>query len=311
MEHPPRVTSTVAADSILSALSRDCCLPETGSTVNRTRSPVSTRTLSVDGASLWGRSNQSLKSQWHSVGEAGESSQPTGEAAKGFDTTDNFQNSQQEQPDEAKDQIKALLEQGKQTMDAILSTLRVSSTPSLIKPPLTEAVITKMVQEQVAIMLINITAQAQNYTIVDDPIQFDEDTDTVPAPDDTSKAIVLYNPWSIEQVLGMEQQGKRKWDDGDLNGHCEESTPPNKKPYSGRAPKCNRCPLHHVGACPICRYCRQKGHFAKYCRNRGAIVVQTPQPQSRVKLCYACKSPDHLVKDCPQMNQWPVEPHEG
>ncbi|KAD4981749.1 hypothetical protein E3N88_18420 [Mikania micrantha] len=116
----------------------------------------------------------------------------------------------------------------------ILSILRSNSSPNLVKPPLTEAVITKMVQEQVAIMLINITAQAQNYGVLDD------------------------------EIRGGSAR-KRKRDGEDLNQRDKESASQHKKPYSGRARKRDWCSYHRTSNCPVLEYCEEGGYYTRPC----------------------------------------------
>ena len=64
-----------------------------------------------------------------------------------------------------------------------------------------------------------------------------------------------------------------------------------RRTYSGDAPKCAKCPLHHHGQCSKCEKCNRVGHFAKYCK------IDAP------RACYECGSPDHMKNACPKLTR--------
>nr|GEY76999.1 putative reverse transcriptase domain-containing protein [Tanacetum cinerariifolium] len=48
------------------------------------------------------------------------------------------------------------------------------------------------------------------------------------------------------------------------------ATPTENRGYTRNRPLCQRCTLHHIGACTIrCRVCNKIGHLTKNCRNKG------------------------------------------
>ncbi|KAD7477173.1 hypothetical protein E3N88_00309 [Mikania micrantha] len=78
-----------------------------------------------------------------------------------------------------------------------------------------------------------------------------------------------------------------------------------RKAYVGQAPKCLKCPFHHVGPCPVCNNCNKVGHFSKYCNlpvRRSNQGTQQQQPQQNNRSCFRCGSPDHFMKNCPTHN---------
>ncbi|KAD3337490.1 hypothetical protein E3N88_33010 [Mikania micrantha] len=73
-----------------------------------------------------------------------------------------------------------------------------------------------------------------------------------------------------------------------------------RKVYSGQAPKCNRCPYHHTGPCPVCRNCNQVGHYAKYCDFPAQPSNHAPRQTTQTnRSCFKCGSPDHLMRNYP------------
>ncbi|KAD6796137.1 hypothetical protein E3N88_07033 [Mikania micrantha] len=81
---------------------------------------------------------------------------------------------------------------------------------------------------------------------------------------------------------------------------------PERKTYTGQAPKCNKCPLHHTGPCPVCLNCNRVGHYAKYCNFSAQTPNQAPRQTTQTnRSCYKCGSPDHLIRNCPNNNTNP------
>ncbi|KAD3066853.1 hypothetical protein E3N88_34733 [Mikania micrantha] len=81
---------------------------------------------------------------------------------------------------------------------------------------------------------------------------------------------------------------------------------PERKTYTGQVPKCNKCPLHHTGPCPVCLNCNRVGHYAKYCNFPAQTPNQAPRQTTQTnRSCYKCGSPDHLIRNCPNNNTNP------
>ncbi|KAD6794782.1 hypothetical protein E3N88_05678 [Mikania micrantha] len=87
---------------------------------------------------------------------------------------------------------------------------------------------------------------------------------------------------------------------------------PERKVYTGPAPKCDRCPYHHTGPCPVCAKCNRVGHYAKYCNFPARQPNQAPRPTAQTnRSCYTCGSPDHLMRNCPTNNTNPGNQARG
>ncbi|KAI3797626.1 hypothetical protein L1987_32886 [Smallanthus sonchifolius] len=66
---------------------------------------------------------------------------------------------------------------------------------------------------------------------------------------------------------------------------------PERRTYTGPLPKCNKCPLHHNGACTQCTKCKRFGHLANVCKFTGT------------RACYECGSTNHMRNTCPKLAQ--------
>ncbi|KAD5802711.1 hypothetical protein E3N88_14071 [Mikania micrantha] len=78
---------------------------------------------------------------------------------------------------------------------------------------------------------------------------------------------------------------------------------PERKAYTGQAPKCNKFPLHHTGPCPVCLNYNRVGHYAKYCNLPAQPRNQAPRQTTQInRSCYKCGSPDHFMRNCPNNN---------
>nr|GFA03533.1 hypothetical protein [Tanacetum cinerariifolium] len=69
-----------------------------------------------------------------------------------------------------------------------------------------------------------------------------------------------------------------------------------QRQYAGQHPKCAKCNFHHLENCPVCRRCKEVGHFTRYCTSR--VVNERPR-----LTCYECGDPNHFRRNYPRMNQ--------
>ena len=73
------------------------------------------------------------------------------------------------------------------------------------------------------------------------------------------------------------------------------AVPAESKGYSGTLPPCNKCNMHHFGACrAVCGNCKRIGHMTRDCRATGANT----QPIA-VK-CHGCGEVGHYRPQCPK-----------
>ncbi|KAD2804559.1 hypothetical protein E3N88_37936 [Mikania micrantha] len=73
---------------------------------------------------------------------------------------------------------------------------------------------------------------------------------------------------------------------------------PERKTYTGQAPKCNKCPFHHTGPCPVCANCNRVGHYTRYCNFPAQPQNQAPRQTTQTnRSCFKCGSPDHLMRN--------------
>ncbi|GJS19632.1 reverse transcriptase domain-containing protein [Tanacetum coccineum] len=82
---------------------------------------------------------------------------------------------------------------------------------------------------------------------------------------------------------------------------------PVRREYTGAAPKCANCNLHHSPKSPCCacfNYNRL-GHLAKDCRvvPRMVNLVNARSPTATHGACFECGSTDHFKVACPRLNQ--------
>ncbi|GJU49405.1 reverse transcriptase domain-containing protein [Tanacetum coccineum] len=82
---------------------------------------------------------------------------------------------------------------------------------------------------------------------------------------------------------------------------------PVRREYSGAAPKCENCNLHHSPTSP-CRACfnyNRFEHFAKDCKMAPRMVnpVNARNPTAGHRACFECGGTDHFKAACPRLNQ--------
>ncbi|GKA59436.1 hypothetical protein Tco_0758749 [Tanacetum coccineum] len=82
---------------------------------------------------------------------------------------------------------------------------------------------------------------------------------------------------------------------------------PVRREYTGAAPKCANCNLHHSPESP-CRACFNRnrlGHLAKDCRvvPRMVNLVNARNPIAAHGACFECGGTNHFKAACPRLNQ--------
>ncbi|KAD3640233.1 hypothetical protein E3N88_29456 [Mikania micrantha] len=81
------------------------------------------------------------------------------------------------------------------------------------------------------------------------------------------------------------------------------ATVPERKSYTWQAPKCNKCPYHHTGPCPVCLNCNRVGHYARYCNIPAQPPNQVPRQTTQTnRSCFKCGSPNHFMRNYPNNN---------
>ncbi|GJU07899.1 putative reverse transcriptase domain-containing protein [Tanacetum coccineum] len=82
---------------------------------------------------------------------------------------------------------------------------------------------------------------------------------------------------------------------------------PLRREYTGAAPKCANCNLHHSPKSPYraCFNCNRLGHLAKdyIVVPRMVNLVNARNPTAAHGACFECGSTDHFKAACPKMNQ--------
>ena len=74
-----------------------------------------------------------------------------------------------------------------------------------------------------------------------------------------------------------------------------------QRQYMGNLPLCNKCNIHHTGACRglVCTSCKKMGHTARYCK--GTPVGPAPIVNTGAnRACYGCGDSGHFKRDCPK-----------
>lgn len=70
--------------------------------------------------------------------------------------------------------------------------------------------------------------------------------------------------------------------------------------YVGTLQKCNKCNLHHTGACQkmYCKNCLSRGHTIRICKAPARPNFQVPYEEVS-QTCYECGETRHYRIDCP------------
>ncbi|GJS23898.1 putative reverse transcriptase domain-containing protein [Tanacetum coccineum] len=82
---------------------------------------------------------------------------------------------------------------------------------------------------------------------------------------------------------------------------------PMRREYTGTAPKCTNCNLHHSPESPCQSYfsCNRLGHLAKDCRVVPRMVnpLNARNPAATRGACFECGGTNHFKVACPRLNQ--------
>ena len=100
---------------------------------------------------------------------------------------------------------------------------------------------------------------------------------------------------------------------GDNQNHAvvdPVAQPPIKKAYTGIHPQCNTCKYHHPANLPCrqCTRCGRFGHFVTTCRvtdwtqGNPQTAAQEPLQITNGRACYHCRDPNHMLPQCPKLN---------
>nr|GEU89141.1 hypothetical protein [Tanacetum cinerariifolium] len=79
-----------------------------------------------------------------------------------------------------------------------------------------------------------------------------------------------------------------------------------RKPYSGKLPKCTKCHLHHNSPCAQkCHKCNKVGYFSRDCRSSGNANVVNIQRNNganpKGNSCFECGATWYFKRDCPKL----------